>query len=57
LELEEDRALDIWTLALIVLLALGAVAGWLSRRLPLSGWSALGLAVVPLGGMALTVLI
>jgi hypothetical protein len=43
-------------LFLIVLLALGAGAGWFARRRPLSGWAALALAAVPLGGVGLTAL-
>ncbi len=42
-----------WVLFPILLLALGAVAGWLSRRLPSCGGAALVLTAVPLGGAGL----
>jgi hypothetical protein len=45
-----------WVLFPILFLALGAAAGWLSRRLPLSGWAALALAAVPLAGAGWTAL-
>lgn len=46
--------MNTWTLVLTLLLTLGVAAGWLSKRLPPSGWTALALALVPLGGLGLT---
>jgi hypothetical protein len=40
-----------WVWLPILMLAIGAVVGWLSRVLPLSGWAALALAAVSLAGL------
>jgi hypothetical protein len=40
-----------WVFFPILMLALGAVAGWFSRRLPLSGWAALAIAAASLSGL------
>jgi hypothetical protein len=45
-----------WVLFPVLMLALGTAAGWLSRRLPPSGWAALALTAVPLGGAGLMAL-
>jgi hypothetical protein len=45
--------MNTWVLLPILMLALGAAAGGLSRRLPLSGWAALALTALPLGGAGL----